>query len=129
MKDRELVYEAQQAVGLDRALVVVVLARSGQLLLSEPADRFRRSVEYGNDPDAIVERIHPLGGDSRVVVDPQRRFGEPVVRGVPTEVLAEQFDAGDSIEAIAELHELDRTEVEAALVYERERTKALSRSA
>lgn len=35
-----------------------------------------------------------------------------------------EVDAGDSVEAIAELYELERDDVEAALRYERERIKA-----
>jgi uncharacterized protein (DUF433 family) len=43
---------------------------------------------------------------------------------VPTAVIAELFDAGDSMESIAELYELDRDDVEAAVRYEFERIKA-----
>jgi uncharacterized protein (DUF433 family) len=71
-----------------------------------------------------VQRIHPQRGNTVVVVDPLRQFGEPVVRSVPTTVIAELFDAGDSVESIAELYELERDDVEAALRYERERIKA-----
>jgi uncharacterized protein (DUF433 family) len=123
IEGKELVRHVQESVGLDKALLVVVV-RSGQLVLSDPANHFIQSVEFSADDDPIVERIHPLRGSKAVVVDPLRQFGEPVVRSVPTAVIAELFDAGDSVESIADLYELDRNDVEAALRYERERIKA-----
>lgn len=120
---KELVLKVQEAVGLERALVMIVV-RSGQLMLSDAANHFRQSVEYGADDDPIVHRIHPLTGNDAVVVDPLRQFGEPVVRSVPTAVIAELFDAGDSVESIADLYELERDDVESALRYERERIKS-----
>lgn len=120
---KDLVLRVQESVGLDKALVLVVV-RSGQLSLSEPAHQFVQSVEYGEGTDRIVQRIHPLSGNTAVVVDPPRQFGEPVVRSVPTAVIAELFDAGDSMESIAELYELDRDDVEAAVRYEFERIRA-----
>jgi uncharacterized protein (DUF433 family) len=120
---RELVLRVQESVGLDRALLMVVV-RSGQLTLADPASHFVRSVEFGDDEDRTIERIHPLRDDRAVTVDPLRQFGEPVVRSVPTAVIAELFDAGDTAESIAELYELDRDDIEAALRYERERSMA-----
>lgn len=127
---RELVLRVQESVGLDKALLLVVV-RSGQLLLSDPAGHFLEAVEYDDagDGDKVVRRIHPLRSNLAVVVDPLRQFGQPVVRSVPTEVIAEQFDAGDSIDHIADLFELNRGDVEAALRYERERIKALNPTA
>jgi uncharacterized protein (DUF433 family) len=125
---KELVLRVQEAVGLERQLVLVVV-RSGQLVLSDPASHFVEAVEYGANDDPIVQRIHPLRGNRAVVVDPLRQFGEPVVRSVPTSVIAELFDAGDSVESIAELYELERDDVGAALRYERERIKAQSPTA
>lgn len=116
----ELVLRVQESVGLDRALLMVVV-RSGQLTLSDPASHFLQSVEFGGDEDRTIERIHPLRDNRAVTVDPLCQFGEPVVRSVPTAVIAELFDAGDSVESIAELYELARDDVEAALRYERER--------
>jgi len=123
VEGKELVLRVQESVGLEKPLVLVVV-RSGQLILSDPASHFVEAVEYGTNDNPIVQRIHPLRGNKAVVVDPLRQFGEPVVRSVPTTVIAELFDAGDSVESIAELYELERDDVEAALRYERERIKA-----
>lgn len=71
-----------------------------------------------NWSDAIVSRVRPLPTNRYVVIDPLRQFGQPVVRSVPTEVIAEQVRAGDRLEAIAEVYELSMEQVEAAIQYE-----------
>lgn len=120
---QELLLQIQEKVGLESALRLVVV-RSGQYAFTPPVEHFLSAVEWSEPTEGIVLRLHPLTGNPVVVVDPLRQFGEPVVRSVQTEVIAEQFDAGASVEAIAELYELTRHEVEAALRYERERVKA-----
>ena len=55
---------------------------------------------------------------AEVVIDPLRQFGEPVVRGLRTEIVADQYRAGESIAAIADIYELPVALVEAALRYE-----------
>lgn len=113
---RELVKAIQDEVGLDVSLRLVVV-RNGQMLLTEPAAQFRRSADFGEDQE-VVQRLHPAPNIEEVWIDPNRQSGDPVVRGVPTSVLAELFRAGDSITQIADWYELQRTEVEAALRYE-----------
>lgn len=114
---RELVSQTQKEVALDKALQLVVV-RSGQLVLAKPTDHFVRSVEYGGGEEGVAERIHPAPDLREVVIDPLRQFGEPVVRSVPTEIIAEQVRAGDSIEMISELYELTTSQVAAAIRYE-----------
>ena len=92
------------------------MLRNGQLVLTLPTDRFVRSVEW--DEAGIARRMHPLPELDHVVLDPLRQFGEPVVRSVPTAVIAEQVRAGDRIAMIAELYELSEDEVEQAIRYE-----------
>lgn len=106
----------QDEVGLAASLRLVVV-RNGQLLLTEPAAQFRRSADFGEDEN-VVQRLHPAPGIKEVWIDPDRQSGDPVVRSVPTSVLAELFRAGDNITQIADWYELQRTEVEAALRYE-----------
>ena len=118
---RELVLEVQNDVGLERQLCLVVI-RNNQIVLTQPAQKFVQSVEFSTDQSTdgggIVERLYPLTGVKSVVVDPLRQFGEPVVRSVPTEVIAEQMRAGDSMEMIAEIYDLTRQQVESAVRYE-----------
>ncbi len=113
---RELVLRAQEDVGLDRELLLVVV-RNDQIVLSQPAQQFVQSAEF-DDTSQIVQRLRPVAAIPDVVIDPLRQFGEPVVRSVRTEVIAEQVRAGETIDGIAKLYELDRRLVEAALRYE-----------
>jgi len=111
---KELMYQIQDATGLDKALRIVV-ARSDQYVLTPASSSFVDTVEWDND---LVVRVRPLGHQSPVVIDPLRQFGSPVVRSVPTEVIAEQFRSGDPTAMIGELYELSTDYVEAALRYE-----------
>ena len=55
-----------------------------------------------------------------VVIDPRIAFGRLVIvgTGIATDVLAERFEAGDSIEELAYDYELDRNKIEEAIRYE-----------
>lgn len=66
-------------------------------------------------------RYYPLGPDRGVVLDPRRSFGEAttVRRGVPTRVLLDAIEAGESRPAVERWYRVDREELDAALEYER----------
>lgn len=125
---RELVRRVQEEVGLDRNLSLVVV-RSGQAILdwSQQADDFRASAEWtGTGMDAQIRLLRPTADIREVVVDPLRSFGEPSVRGVRTDIIAELVRAGDPPDMIADLYELQRSTVDAAVRYELLRTRPAS---
>ena len=109
---------AQDDVDLDASLRIVLEVRTGQTVLAGPAQHFIDTVEFGTGDDPAVERVRPREGNGLVVIDPLRQFGEPVVRSVPTEVIAELIRAGDRLDMVADHYELSRDEVEAAVRYE-----------
>lgn len=120
---RDLVLRAQEEVGLDRAQWIVV-PRTGEALLpgmdrdvrwSDRAQRFADSLVWDHD---TLTSVRPQSGNQIVTIDPLRGFGEPVVRNVPTEVIAELIRAGDHPEMIAELYDLSTDQVNAAVRYE-----------
>lgn len=121
---RELVRKVQDSVGLERPLQLVVLRNNQQLLWSPHADSFRSSLDWTSDDEPEPERLHPMPGVPEVQVDPLRGFGEPVVRNVPTEVIAELIRAGETPNSVAEMYELDRGLVDAAVRYELKRVAA-----
>lgn len=127
VRGRELVEITQQEIGLERSLQLVVV-RNGQLVLTEPATQFVRSVQF-DDETGVAQRVHPARDIRHVVIDPLRQFGEPVVRSVPTEIIAEQVRAGDPPEMIALLYELTAEQVYAAIRYELLRAKAATDAA
>jgi uncharacterized protein (DUF433 family) len=119
------VYTVQAEVGLERPLLLVVprssshlaVARTDQFVLTSPSQSFVDTIDWDEVNDLITS-VRPLGKASPVVIDPRRQSGAPVVRSVPTSVIAEQFRGGDPAEMIAELYELPGNYVEAALRYE-----------
>jgi uncharacterized protein (DUF433 family) len=122
----ELVRGVQDRVGLDTQLALVTV-RTGQTLLewAKRADDFRRSVEWSGETDEAHPRLlRPIPDIPDVEVDPLRGFGEPVVRGVRTDIIAELVRAGDSPEMIAELYDLSRERVDSAVRYELVRAAA-----
>lgn len=111
---KELVLKIQDDIDLENGLRLVVV-RNGQIVLADPARRFADSTTFEDD---VAVRITPNAEIAEVVVDPLRQFGEPVVRSVPTEIIAEQYRVGESIDSIAEVYELTRSQVEAAVRFE-----------
>ena len=117
---RDLVRRAQEKVDLDPSLSLVVVRERQQPLWSRPADDFRRSLEWTphNGTARHVRLLRPIADIPDVKIDPLRGFGEPVVRGVRTEVIGELVRAGDPPDMIAEMYELDRALVDQAVRYE-----------
>lgn len=111
---RELVRVVQEQVGLERQLQLVVI-RNGQLVLAESAQRFSTAVEYIDD---VVGRIKPDMRTPGVVMDPSRAFGQPAVRNVRTETLAEDYRAGTSRDELADLYDLTPAQVDEAIRFE-----------
>jgi uncharacterized protein (DUF433 family) len=116
---KQLVLQAQESVDLDADLQLVVLGSNGQLLLSDKVTDFVAAVEY--DDEGRAARLRPDPAIPAVMIDPLRSSGDPVVRSVPTEVIAEQIRAGDSEEWIAELYDLELDQVLAAVRFEQRR--------
>jgi uncharacterized protein (DUF433 family) len=72
-------------------------------------------------PDGLPERLWPAGRDAKVVVDPARAFGEPILdtSGIPVRVLARAYAANDNDAArVASAFEIPVEAVEAALRFD-----------
>ena len=67
-------------------------------------------------------RWYPLKGNRRVVIDPQRAFGQPIVAdyGVPTTILVEAYRVEQSIRAVAQWYDIDDRSVRDAVTFERQ---------
>lgn len=90
---------------------------SSQLGFRKVIGPFLRGVIFDND---IAVRWFPRP-DKRVVVDPSRSFGQPVVtrEGVPTNVLARSYRAERSMDRVARWYDVDIRSVRAAVEFER----------
>src|SRR5665647_429273 len=114
VEGRELVRRVQDEVSLDRQLQFVVV-RNDQLMLDLRAQRFSDAVTY---EDGVAVAFCPARRTPMVLMDPRRSFGQPSVRGVRTDVLAEDFRAGESLESLASLYDLELGQVDQAIRYE-----------
>jgi uncharacterized protein (DUF433 family) len=85
-------------------------------MLTDEAERFRGAVEYDKKGSAKLLRPQPATPD--VVMDPQRAFGQPAIRNVRTDVLAEEYRAGASREQLADLYDLTANQVDEAIRFE-----------
>jgi uncharacterized protein (DUF433 family) len=112
---RKLVLEAQTEVGLDPDYCLVAEV-SGQLQLLAPSATFIERVTWDGDV-ATGWRPDP-NPQSPVRVLPDVRFGRPSVKGISTEAIWEQDEAGVEVAEIADVYQLDVTDVRWALAYE-----------
>lgn len=55
-----------------------------------------------------------------ILLDPQVQFGEPCIQGtrVPTQVISSFYKAGDSVDELAYMYELNKSQLEDAIVWE-----------
>jgi uncharacterized protein (DUF433 family) len=117
---RQLVLEAQDDVKLDKPLWLVRRVGKGdghwQTQWAEPMRQFLDKVDY--DPEAVAQRMYPLGKSRHVVIDPEMVFGIPQVKGVRTETIAETLSESGDEEAIAETWGLELEDVKAAIQWE-----------
>jgi uncharacterized protein (DUF433 family) len=114
VEGRELVRLVQEEVGLERQLQLVVV-RNGQAVLADNAERFRSAVEYEGD---VVGRIRPDIRVPAVVMDPRHSFGQPAIRNVRTDSLAEDYRAGAGRDELADLYDLSIVQVDEAIRFE-----------
>lgn len=76
-------------------------------------------IEFPSESDQPL-RWWPLGRNHRVVIDPERSFGQPIVapESVPTVVLARAVRAEGSVESVARWYEVDPRSVIDAVEFE-----------
>lgn len=92
---------------------------SGQFAMKKVLEPYLyRGLEI-SDRDVVV-RWWPLERRGRVVLDPERSFGQPIVsrEGVPTRVLYQAFQAEESVENVARWFEVSEASVAAAIAFE-----------
>ena len=98
--------------------ILIEVAGHAQLSMEPVLKPYLKQLQF--DQRGVAERWFPMGAHRPVVLDPRRAFGMPVTEraGVPTEVIAHLFQAGDSKSTIAQWYRLDEVEVDAALEFE-----------
>lgn len=101
---------AQRECGIDRLLI-----RREKIL-----GAFLRRVV--RDAEGLPLRLYPGKSEERMVVaiDPRISYGRPSIarKGVSTAFLAKRFNAGETVEDLADSYGLTEEEVKEAIVYE-----------
>jgi uncharacterized protein (DUF433 family) len=107
---------------------LINVSRSGQLGMKEFLTDSLMRVEW--DKHNIVTKLYPRlatnGDDKSLTIDPHISFGKPIITGtgVPTKIVAELYDAGDTIEAIAEDYDCTVIQIKKAITFEFQRWAA-----
>lgn len=114
VEGRELVRAVQEEVGVDRPLQFVVV-RNGQTMLTQAMQRFNDTARYEH---GVVVQLSPNARTPQVQMDPVRAFGQPAVRNVRTDALAEAYRAGTSRDELADLYDLSLEQVDSAIRFE-----------
>lgn len=104
---------------------LINVSRSGQLSMRETLKHLLARIEW--DKQGIASKLFPfiemlteVESSKPVSIDPKVSFGRPVITGtgVPTEIVAELYDAGDSIKDIADDYGCTPSQIETAIWFE-----------
>ena len=133
--DRPLISTRFETDGVDllvRELEKLVnVSREGQFEIEPVVRTFLKRIR--RDPAGIPIKLYPFtrrkvseNEPEPIEIDPRVAFGRPVLtgRGVPTEVLADRFKAGDSLAELAQDHDTSTQVIEEAIRCELSRRKA-----
>ncbi len=112
---RQLVYDAQTAAHLNPDFYLIAVADK-QPMLTPASDAFVQRIDWDGD---LASGWRPDANEgSPVRIRPDVRFGRPAIKGISTEVLWEQDDAGEDVASLAEVYGLTVADVRWALAYE-----------
>lgn len=114
---------------------LVNVSTHGQLAMKAIFEAFLHRIE--RDPEGVPIKLYPFlhkrhevqeieKEPKRVVINPLVSFGRPVLvgTGVPTEIIAERFYAGDSVAELAADYDREAQEIEDVVRYEQARRAA-----
>ncbi len=108
---------------------LLAVSDAGQLGIREVIEAHLRRVDRGEHGEAL--RLYPFtrafeipdaaNAPRVIVVDPERAFGRPVLTGtsIPTRMIAGRFDAGESLESLADDYGRPIDELQEAIRWER----------
>ena len=90
----------------------------GQRVFPQIVSLFLKQLKFSKNQE--LESWWPLGLNKRVVLDPTRQFGQPIIarEGVSTEILYQAVQAGQTFEEVAEWYEIDVASIKDAVNFE-----------
>lgn len=112
-----------EAIGSSGSSTLVNASREGQLAMRDLVELHLRRIDW--DPRGLVARLYPFVGQRTpgpdvprvIAIDPRVSFGRPVVAriGVPTGIIADRFDSGESIDDLADDYGAEPVEIQEAI--------------
>lgn len=101
--------------------VIINITRAGQTAMRQIIGVALRRIE--RDPAGIPVKLYPFTRPSMetapamIVIDPALSGGRPVIRGtgLATQIIAERYKAGESVDELVRDYERDRAEIEEAI--------------
>lgn len=112
-RDLWMDYAQIEADAGDKKLLAA--SREGQLAWSDIIGRLQ---EFDYEKEGLAVRWHVAGPDSRIIIDPRIQFGAPAIDGVPTWVFKGRWEAGESLDDIADDFSVPNADVVRALEFE-----------
>ena len=106
---------------ISRFGTLISASQSGQLAIRDLLAGHLRRVEH--DPAGLAIRLYPftrkrgLDEPKNIVIDPYLAFGRPAVvgTGIATNIVAERYKAGESMDQLAEDYRCERPQIEEAV--------------
>jgi uncharacterized protein (DUF433 family) len=117
---QDILIDLEESEGVEFKGKMLVATRGGQYSWKDVIGNKFNEFEY---VDRLARRWHVAGRNSPIIIDPQIAFGAPHVRGVPTWVLKNRHDGGESSAEIARDFKLSQKLVKTALAFERSADK------
>ena len=95
------------------------LGSNGQTLIQEVMEPFCSRLDFHNT-SKLAERYWPVGKSHSIVVDPHHSFGQPTICGtnITTETLNNLLVAGETVEDVAEMFDLEPDQIVQAQNFE-----------
>lgn len=107
---------------IDQIDHLINVSRSGQLAIREVLKQLLTRIEW-NEAN-IAARLFPFTEtflDPKILaIDPKISFGKPTIAGtgIPTRIITELYDAGDSIQDIAIDYDCTEAQIQQAILFE-----------
>jgi uncharacterized protein (DUF433 family) len=100
---------------------LIAVSKGGQKAMPEILDAYLQRIEW--DLQGLATRLYPftrqreLAQPKVVMIDPRVSFGRPVLAGtgIRTELIAERYKAGESMDDLARDYDRNRAEIEEAV--------------
>lgn len=96
----------------------VITNESLQIALAKIIENFGNKISFNEDN--LAERYYPLGKDRAIVIDPNYRFGQPILKDsfLPIEPLYETYKAeNEDAELISRTYNVSKSDIQDIVEY------------